>query len=147
MFTRNSQRGEAPVTALLTMIGFVLGSLITGGIDLVKERSLRIQDAKAKARELAWTQSADVFQKLFGLRVRLRADINTYRDAAIRANYYAAVFRMSKRPQDGHLELHYLKLFDDYTVRVIDDRAQLQAVIGWIGFVLPSASADVRTAV
>ena len=135
------------VVALLAIIGTLAGATVGQVADLWKTERLRRHEARIKARELAWNQTSEWFQKLFGMRIRLRADINTYREASIRAAFHGAVYAQHHLPQEGSLELQYRAMVDEYTGRVIDDRSQLQAILGWIDYTLPQRNHPLHKAI
>ena len=70
----------------------------------------------------------------------MKADIWSYRDAEIYTRYYAAVFKRDHDPRDAARETYFLKTIDDYAMRVVDDRAQIQAILGWFDYVLTERS-------
>jgi hypothetical protein len=137
--------GKGPLVALVTIIGTLVGVLAGNYLDIRKAERLRVVETRSKARELAWNQTADAFQRLFGLRIRLRGDLVTYRDAMVRSNYHGALAAAGQKRHEA-LELHYRGVVDEYTGRVIEDRSQVQAVLGWLQYVLPEPNKDLRCA-
>ncbi|MEA2344155.1 MAG: hypothetical protein QOF63_2324 [Thermoanaerobaculia bacterium] len=123
--------------AVLTLAGAIAGSVSSELLDYFKTEHLRRADARIKAVEIGWNQSVDAFQRLFGLRAKLRADIWSYRDAELYTKYHAAAFNLSHDKRDDEREVYYRHTIDDYAMRVVDDRAQMQALLGWFDYVLP----------
>lgn len=135
-----TQRGTGLLMAVLTLSGAIAGGVTSELLDYFKTKRLRHTEARIKAVEIGWSQSVDAFQRLFGLRAKLRADIWSYRDAEIYTRYYAAIFNRDHDKRDAAREIYYLKTIDDYAMRVVEDRAQMQALLGWFDYVLPQQS-------
>ena len=95
---------------------------------------------------MAVSQTEQTFRQLHSLRIKLRADINTYREMYIRASYYAERERHDSAQRNHEHELFYRRMVETYTARIIDDRSQLQATLGWIEYVLPDANDPLRKA-
>jgi hypothetical protein len=134
----SSARGSGLLMAALTLAGAIAGSVSSELLDYFKTERLRRADARIKAVEIGWNQSVDAFQRLFGLRAKLRADIWSYRDAELYTKYYAAAFNLGHDKRDDEREVYYRRTIDDYAMRVVDDRAQMQALLGWFDYVLPT---------
>src|SRR5580765_2962902 len=133
-------------SVMLPLFTALVGVIVGQGVDLVKTRALRLEDARIKARELAWTQASDAFQRLFGLNMRLRSDLGRYRAAEIECEYHQTLARLKHDPQEVRIAGHYQQVVDDFTGRVIDDRTQLQGLLGWIQFMLPANDTTIKKA-
>jgi len=128
---------NAILMAILTLVGAIAGGVTGEVVDYFKIQRMRAADARIKAIEIGWSQSLDTFQRLFALRARMRADIGSYRESEIRAIYFRRAFMLDRDRQHLDREMYYRRLTDEYTNRVIDDRAQLQSLLGWFDYVLP----------
>lgn len=135
---------SAIMMAVLTLVGAIAGGVTGELVDYFKVQRMRAADARIKAIEIGWSQSLDTFQRLFALRARMRADIGSYRESEIRAAYFSGAFRRDRDPQHLEREMYYRRLTDEYTNRVIDDRAQLQSLLGWFEYVLPDDDNPIR---
>lgn len=138
------ERHTGLLMAVLTLVGAIAGGVTNELLDYFKTARLRTADARIKAVELGWNQSVDAFQRLFGLRAKLRADIGSYRDAEIYTRYFSAAFKRDHDPQDQVKEMYYLRTIDDYAMRVVDDRTQMQSLLGWFDYVLPEGSNPIK---
>ena len=132
-----NERGNGLLMAALTLAGAITGGVSGELIDYFKTERLRQADARIKAVEIGWNQSVDAFQRLFGLRAKLRADLGSYRDAELYTKYHAASFNLGHDKRDDEREVYYRRTIDDYAMRVVEDRAQMQALLGWFDYVLP----------
>jgi hypothetical protein len=135
-----TERGTAVLIAAFTLAGAIAGGVTSEVLDYFKTKRLRHTEARIKAVEIGWNQSVDAFQRLFGLRAKLKADLWSYRDAEIYTRYYAAAFNRDHDKRDATREAYFLKTIDDYAMRVVDDRAQMQSLLGWFDYVLPQQS-------
>jgi len=135
-----TERKTTVLIAAFTLAGAIAGGVTSEVLDYIKTKRLRQAEARIKAVEIGWNQSVDAFQRLFALRVKLRADIWSYRDAEIYTRYYAAMFKRDHDERDAAREAYFLKTIDDYAMRVVDDRAQMQSLLGWFDYVLPQQS-------
>ena len=132
--------------AVMTLVGALIGGIGSETIHYLSSKWLRSEESRSKARDMAVSQTEQTFRQLHGLRVKLRADINTYREMYLRAEYYGAREKVENKQRNHDHELFYRHMVETYTARIIDDRSQLQATLGWIEYVLPSNSDPLRKA-
>jgi hypothetical protein len=139
-----SLRDYTLLVAVMTVLGAMIGGITSATIQHVSAHRLRRDDAQVKARDLAVNNTERMFQDIHGLRIKLRADLNVYREMAIRANYHAAKSARQSSSLERERELHCRRVVDTYTARIIDDRRQLHATLGWLEYVLPEAAHPLR---
>jgi hypothetical protein len=133
-------------TAILTILATLAGAAGGQFLDLLKTTRVRQEESRARAAELAWTQTAETFQKLFGYQAKLRADLSSFREFEIKARYYDKLLKHRRSSGDEALYTMHLKLSDEYARRVVEDRADVQALLGWIDYMLPRRDAALASA-
>ena len=108
----STEATNKPLLAVMTLVGALIGGIGSETIHYFSAKWLRTEENRSKARDLAVGQTEQTFRQLHALRVKLRADINTYREMYLRADYYGKQERLADRQRNHDHELFYRRMVE-----------------------------------